>query len=85
MVGYNGGMSTTEFESLAPGESISRDNGERLGRSSSGALVLMRRRKSSGGYVVTVDATPRPEVPSEVITADWGPANTAFDRLMKEY
>ncbi|GAB3291265.1 hypothetical protein [Parasphingorhabdus pacifica] len=78
-------MATSEFESLSPGESVSRDNGERMGRSANGAQVLMRRRIGAEGYVVTVDATPRPEVPSETITTEWGPANAAFDRLMKEY
>lgn len=82
---YNGDMASTEFESLGPGESTSSDNGERMGRSSGGKRVLMRRRIGSSGYVVSVDADPRPEVPSEMITTEWGPANAAFDRLMKAY
>lgn len=78
-------MATSELDSLKPGECVSRDNGERMGRSANGALVLMRRRIGSEGYVVTVDAPPRPEVPSESITTEWRSANAAFDRLMKNY
>ncbi|GGI86040.1 hypothetical protein GCM10011581_23900 [Saccharopolyspora subtropica] len=70
---------------LQPGQSEAKDNGERLGCSAGGRLVQLRRRVSEPGFVVTVDAEPRPDVPAELITHDWAAANAAFDRLMRAY
>lgn len=81
---YNGAMSETKTSELVPGQSTHRDNGERMGRSDAGHLVLMRRRISEPGFVVTVDAPARPDLPTVVITAEWAHANTAFDRMMRE-
>ncbi|GAA2351406.1 hypothetical protein GCM10009854_31470 [Saccharopolyspora halophila] len=80
---YNEGMSN--MVTLQPGQVESSDNGERFGRSQGGHLVQLRRRRSERGFVVTVDADPRPEVPAELLTHEWGAANAAFDRLMREY
>lgn len=77
-------MSDAETRTLAPGESTSRDNGERIGRSREGHLVLLRRRVAAPGFVVTIDSPARTDLPTEVITAGWAHANTAFDRLMRE-
>lgn len=77
-------MSDTDTSALIPGQSTARDNGERIGRSQAGHLVLMRRRVVEPGFVVTVDSPQRPELPSEVITTGWAHANAAFDRLMRE-
>jgi hypothetical protein len=78
-------MADDELASLQPGESIARDNGERFGRSRGGRMVLMRRRLSDEGFVVTVDAPPSVDEPTEVISREWAPANAAFDRLMHAY
>lgn len=81
----------TDTESASPqrdlraGECLSQDNGERVGRSAGGRLVLMRRRRTTSGFVVTVDAQPRPEVPAETLSTEWAAANAAFDRMMKAY
>ncbi len=75
----------TEAASLRPGETHSEDNGERMGRSAGGRIVLMRRRKSAPGFVVTTDAEALPDVPNEVIRAEWAAANTAFARMMRAY
>lgn len=80
---YNEVMSNTA--SLQPGQVESSDNGERFGRSRGGHLVQLRRRRTERAFVVTVDAEPRPEVPAELLTHEWGAANAAFDRLMREY
>ncbi|MFC7340214.1 hypothetical protein [Saccharopolyspora griseoalba] len=82
-VGYNEGM--TNVASLQPGQVESSDNGERFGRSRGGHLVQLRRRKSEPGFVVTVDAEPREDVPAELLTHEWAAANAAFGRLMREY
>lgn len=84
-MGYNGHMSDVDPNNLTPGESVSQDNGERCGRSAGGYLVLMRRRVSGAGFVVSTEAPARPDVPAETITSNWAAANTAFDRLMHEY
>lgn len=47
--------------------------------------MQLRRRVSEPGFVVTVDAEPRPDVPTELITHEWAAANVAFDRYMHEY
>lgn len=70
---------------LTAGESVANDSGERMGRSAGGHLVLLRRRSSEVGFVVTVDAPKRPEVPAETITSEWATANAAFDRMMTAY
>ncbi|WP_246536627.1 hypothetical protein [Saccharopolyspora endophytica] len=70
---------------LQPGQIESNDQGERIGRSAGGRLVQLRRRRGDRGFVVTVDAEPRSEVPAEVLTLEWAAANSAFDRLMHEY
>ncbi len=75
----------TEAASLRPGETQSEDNGERMGRSTGGRIVLMRRRRSSPGFVVTTDAEALPDVPNEVIRAEWAAANAAFARMMRAY
>ncbi|SFS77782.1 hypothetical protein [Saccharopolyspora flava] len=78
-------MAEFSTATLQPGQTESNDQGERVGRSSGGHLVQMRRRVSDRGFAVTVDAEPRPEVPTEVLTHEWSEANSAFDRLMREY
>lgn len=70
---------------LQPGEVQASENGERFGRSVGGHLVQLRRRVSEPGFVVTVDAQPRVDVPAETITKGWTTANNAFERLMREY
>lgn len=78
-------MAEFSTATLQPGQTESNDQGERIGRSAGGRLVQMRRRVSERGFVVTVDAEPRAEVPAEVLTHEWSAANAAFDRLMHEY
>jgi hypothetical protein len=78
-------MSDTDLSNLTPGQSASRDNGERWGRSAGGYVVLLRKRVSGPGFVVSTEAPARPEVPTETITTNWAAANRAFDRLMHEY
>ena len=75
----------TEAASLRTGETRSEDNGERMGRSAGGRIVLMRRRKSAPGFVVTTDADPLPNVPNEVIRSEWAAANAAFAQMMRAY
>ena len=75
----------SETSSLVPGQSVARDNGERIGCSTGGRRVLMRRRTTTPGFVVTVDARADPEVPAETITSHWEVATAAFDRMMKHY
>ncbi|MGP4017072.1 hypothetical protein [Saccharopolyspora sp. 5N708] len=70
---------------LRPGQVESRDNGERFGCSAGGCLVQLRRRIAEPGFVVTVDAEPRPGESRELITHEWAAANAAFDRFMHEY
>lgn len=82
-VRYNGGM--TNVRTLQPGQVESSENGERFGCSRGGHLVQLRRRKAEQGFVVTVDAAPRPDVPAELLTHEWAAANATFDRLMREY
>lgn len=72
-------------DALAAGQSVASDSGERIGRSSGGHVVLLRRRWTQTGFVVTVDAPQRPEVPTETITSEWATANAAFDRMMTAY
>lgn len=84
-VGCNGGMAEFTTATLQPGQIESNDQGERIGRSAGGRLVQLRRRRGDRGFVVTVDAEPRSEVPAEVLTLEWAAANSAFDRLMHEY
>ncbi|WP_228046652.1 hypothetical protein [Saccharopolyspora montiporae] len=78
-------MQESATTALRPGDVQVGANGERFGRSTGGRLVQLRRRVSEPGFVVTVDAQPRAEVPAEVITTGWTTANTAFERLMREY
>lgn len=73
-------MADTDTTELAPGQSVSRDNGERLGRSAAGHLVQLRRRVAEPGFVVTTAAEDR----DAVLTAEWAHANAAFDRLMRD-
>jgi len=71
---------------LQAGESTSAENGERCGRSRGGRLVLLRRRKADQGFVVTVDApADQGGESTEMLTAEWGSANAAFDRMMKVF
>ncbi|MFR9732166.1 hypothetical protein ACL03H_23320 [Saccharopolyspora sp. MS10] len=70
-------MADTDTTALVPGQSIARDNGERMGRSPGGHLVQLRRRIAEPGFVVTAD-----DVPDAVLTTDWAHANEVFDRLM---
>jgi hypothetical protein len=87
-MGYNGHMAenpNNELSALQPGQIETKDNGERFGRSAGGCLVQLRRRVSEPGFVVTVDAEPRPGVPTELISHEWAAANAAFDRFMHEY
>lgn len=76
-------MTEPTTDSLGAGESTSRENGERYGRSAGGRTVLLRRRRSEPGFVVSVDAPGNQDEPTEMITSEWGPANAAFDRMMK--
>ncbi|MHA6803442.1 hypothetical protein [Salinifilum ghardaiensis] len=78
-------MAENAATELAPGESATRDRGQRVGRSAGGRLVQLRRRVSEPGFVVTVDAEPAGGETTELITADWGAANTTFDRFMRRY
>ncbi|WP_233575879.1 hypothetical protein [Saccharopolyspora rhizosphaerae] len=78
-------MAEFSAATLQPGQTESNDQGERIGKSAGGRLVQMRRRRAERGFVVTVDAEPRPDVPAEVVTHEWAAANKAFDRLMREY
>ncbi|MEU6130191.1 hypothetical protein ABZ805_13560 [Saccharopolyspora sp. NPDC047091] len=73
-------MADTDTTALVPGQSISRDNGERLGRSAAGHLVQLRRRVAEPGFVVTSGSTRG----DAVLTAEWAHANAAFDRMMRE-
>ena len=75
----------TEAAALRAGETQSEDNGERMGRSAGGRIVLMRRRRSAPGFVVTADAEALPDVPNEVIRSDWAAANAAFAKMMRAY
>lgn len=78
-------MAEMNPDALRAGESVSNDHGERMGRSAGGHLVMLRRRRSEPGFVVTVDAPEVPEVPAEAITVEWATANAAFDRMMTGY
>lgn len=78
-------MAENEKTALRPGQSECRDRGQRLGCSARGRLVQLRRRVVESGYVVTVDVKPPEGVSTEVITSDWGTANAAFDRYMRQY
>lgn len=82
---YNGLMQEPATAVLQPGDVQTSENGERFGRSAGGRLVQLRRRVSEPGFVVTVDARPRADVPAETITKGWTTANNAFERLMREY
>lgn len=82
---YNGTMPENVVTDLEPGQSATRDRGQRLGRSAGGRLVQLRRRVSVPGFVVTVDAEPAGGETTELITADWSAANTTFDRFMRRY
>lgn len=77
-------MADTETSELAAGQSVARDNGERMGRSRAGHLVFLRRRTAEPGFVVAIDAPPGAEGSDGVLTTTWAHANTAFDRLMRE-
>lgn len=84
-MGYNREMADFDTSALTPGQSRSAPDGERIGCSAGGRLVQLRKRVSEPGFVVTVDAEPRPEVPAELMTHEWGAANSEFARLMREY
>ncbi|GAA4616342.1 hypothetical protein GCM10023108_28600 [Saccharopolyspora hordei] len=84
-MGYNRGMAEFNAADLQPGEVRTKENGERLGRSAGGHLVQLRRRVSGPGFAVTVDAEPRPGVPTEMLTLEWASANAAFDRFMRTF
>lgn len=77
-------MADTETSELAPGQSVARDNGERMGRTRAGHLVFLRRRVAEPGFVVALDAPRDVEGSDGVLTAVWAHANEAFDRLMRE-
>lgn len=79
-------MTESQTALLQSGESTSAENGERYGRSRGGRVVLLRRRRADQGFVVTVDApAEQGGEPTEMITAEWGSANAAFDRMMKAF
>ncbi|MDA3627217.1 hypothetical protein [Saccharopolyspora oryzae] len=78
-------MAEFNASDLQPGQIESKDNGERLGRSTGGCLVQLRRRVSAPGFAVTVDAEARPGVPTELLTQEWAAANAAFSRFMREF
>lgn len=79
-------MTESQTAQLQSGECTSTENGERYGRSRGGRLVLLRRRKAGQGFVVTVDApADQGGEATEMITAEWGSANAAFDRMMKDF
>lgn len=84
-MGYNRDMAEFNASDLQPGQIESKDNGERLGRSAGGHLVQLRRRVSTPGFVVTVDAEASAGVPTELLTQEWAAANAEFDRFMHEF
>ncbi|KEI43984.1 hypothetical protein GU90_13555 [Saccharopolyspora rectivirgula] len=78
-------MSGFDVSELQAGQSVSKETGERIGRSAGGRLVQLRRRVSERGFVVTVDALAEAGAQRELITQDWRTANATFDRFMREY
>ncbi len=75
-------MPGTESAQLSPGQSVGRDNGDRVGRSARGRLVRMTRRREDSRFVVTIDVDPAEEHVPETMTSNWRTANAAFDQLM---
>lgn len=78
-------MPRTESAQLNPGESLARDNGDRIGRSERGRLVRMTRRREDDRFVVTIDLGPDDERVPETMTTNWRTANAAFDELMHRH
>lgn len=78
-------MPSTESAQLGPGESVARDNGDRVGRSARGRLVRMTRRREDGRFVVTIDVDATEQDVPETLTTNWRTANAAFDALMHQH